>query len=39
LSAALIKFDLHGRELALDETVVQKLQAEALAKAGSTISP
>jgi hypothetical protein len=36
LSAALIKFDLHGRELALDEAVVQKLQAEALAKAGSS---
>ncbi len=36
MSAALIKFDLHGRELALDEAVVQKLQAEALAKAGSS---
>src|SRR2546426_4894744 len=32
----MIKFDLHGRELALDEAVVQKLQAEALAKAGSS---
>ena len=32
----MIKFDLHGRELALDEAVVQKLQAEALARAGSS---
>lgn len=32
----MIQFDLNGRKLALDETVVQKLQAEALAKAGSS---
>ncbi len=36
MSAAMIQFDLNGRKLALDETVVQKLQAEALAKAGSS---
>jgi hypothetical protein len=29
-------FDLNGRKLALDETAVQKLQAEALARAGSS---
>jgi hypothetical protein len=32
----MIQFDLNGRKLALEETVVQKLQAEALARAGSS---
>jgi hypothetical protein len=35
-SAAMIQFDLNGRKLALEETVVQKLQVEALARAGSS---
>jgi hypothetical protein len=35
-SAAMIQFDLNGRKLALEETIVQKLQAEALARAGSS---
>jgi hypothetical protein len=34
LSAAMIQFDLNGRKLALDEAVVRKLRAEALARAG-----
>lgn len=32
----MIQFDLSGRKLALEETVVRKLQAEALARAGSS---
>jgi hypothetical protein len=32
----MIQFDLHGRKLALEETIVQKLRAEALARAGSS---
>jgi hypothetical protein len=36
LSAAMIQFDLNGRKLALDEKVVQRLHAEAVARAGSS---
>jgi hypothetical protein len=32
----MIKFDLNGRELALEETVVRRLRAHALAGAGSS---
>jgi len=32
----MIQFDLNGRKLALEETVVQKLRAEALARAASS---
>jgi hypothetical protein len=32
----MIEFDLNGRKLALDETVVRRLQADALAGAGSS---
>jgi hypothetical protein len=32
----MIQFDLNGRKLALEETVVQKLQVEALSRAGSS---
>src|SRR5436190_24283149 len=32
----MIEFDLNGRELALDETVVRELRAKALAGAGSS---
>jgi hypothetical protein len=33
-SAAMIEFDLNGRKLALDETVVHELRERALARAG-----
>jgi hypothetical protein len=33
---AMIEFDLNGRELALEETVVRRLRSEALAGAGSS---
>jgi hypothetical protein len=32
----MIRFDLNGRRLALEETIVQKLRAEALARSGSS---
>lgn len=32
----MIQFDLNGRKLALEETIVRKLHAEALARAGSS---
>jgi hypothetical protein len=32
----MIEFDLNGRELALEETVVRRLRSEALAGAGSS---
>jgi hypothetical protein len=32
----MIQFDLNGRKLALEEAIVQKLRAEALARAGSS---
>ena len=32
----MIQFDLNGRTLALEEAIVQKLRAEALARAGSS---
>jgi hypothetical protein len=32
----MIHFDLNGRKLALEETIVQKLRAEALARSGSS---
>jgi hypothetical protein len=33
---AIFRFDLNGRKLALEETIVQKLRAEALARSGSS---
>jgi hypothetical protein len=32
----MIQFDLNGRKLALEETIVQRLLTEALARAGSS---